>query len=130
MKYCKKCGAELEDTDDFCEKCGTKIKSKSSTKKSVKPKITSDIFVYPPNKHMLPAILSFFIPAIGQFVKGQVKWGLIIWLWFILGNLLILALSGLLGWFSVILFILFNLFMWIYQIYDAYNAPEKETKEK
>ena len=79
-------------------------------------------------KHVLPAILSFFIPALGQFIKGQVKWGLAIWLWLILGNLLIAALSGVFGFFSIILFIVFNLFIWIYQIYDAYNAPENEQK--
>jgi hypothetical protein len=127
MKYCKNCGAKLEDTDKFCEKCGIKTKSKSSTKKSVK--ITSG--VHPSsNKHVLPAILSFFVPALGQFIKGQIKWGLTIWLWFILGNLLIFTSSGIFGWFSIILFIAFNFFMWVFQIYDAYNAPEEEAKEK
>ena len=130
MKYCKTCGAELEDTDNFCEKCGNKIKAKSSTKKSVKSESHSEVSVSPSNKHVLPAILSFFIPALGQFVKGQVKWGLIIWLWFILGNGLIGALYGVFGWFSIILFIAFNLFMWVYQIYDAYNAPEIEPKDE
>ena len=130
MKYCKDCGAELEDTDKFCKKCGTKTKTKLSTKKSDKTESHSSISVSPSNKHVLPAILSFFIPALGQFIKGQVKWGLIIWLWFILGNLLIGALSGIFGWFSIILFIAFNLFMWVYQIYDAYNAPEIESKEE
>jgi hypothetical protein len=129
MKYCKNCGAELEDKDKFCEKCGIKTKSKTSTKESVKTKITSDVSQSPTNKHVLPAILSFFIPALGQFIKGQVKWGLTIWLWFILGNLLIFALSGIFGWFSIILYIAFNFFMWVFQIYDAYNAPEEEPKE-
>ena len=128
MKYCKNCGAKLEDTDKFCEKCGTK--PKPSTKKSVKSETASDISVSPSNKHVLPAILSFFIPTLGQFVKGQVKWGLLIWLWFILGNSLIGALSGLFGWFSIILFSVFNIFMWVYQIYDAYNAPEIEPKDE
>jgi len=86
--------------------------------------------VSPLNKHVLPAILSFFIPALGQFIKGQVGWGLTIWLWFILGNLLIVVLSGIFGGFSIILLIAFNIFMWIYQIYDAYNAPEIESKEE
>lgn len=131
MKFCKKCGEELEDTDKFCEKCGTKTKAKSSAKKSVKIESHSDISMSPSNKHVLPAILSFFVPALGQFVKGQVKWGLVIWLWLILGNSLIGALSaGGIGWFSIILFIAFNFFMWVYQIYDAYNAPEIESKEE
>jgi len=72
-------------------------------------------------KHQVPALLSFFIPALGQFVKGQVKEGLMIWMWFILGNLLLLVLSGILGGFTIILMMIFNIFLWIYQIYDAYN---------
>ena len=129
MKYCKNCGKQLSDEDKFCNKCGTKI---SATKKvKTKPQKTekSDISVSPSEKHVLPAILSFFVPALGQFIKGQVRWGLTIWLWFILGNLLIGAVSGIFGGFTIIMFIVFNLFMWIYQIYDAYNAPEKETKK-
>lgn len=74
----------------------------------------------------MPALLSFFVPALGQFVKGEVKWGLTIWLWFILGNILISALSGVFGRFTIILIIVFNLFMWIYQIHDAYNAPQND----
>ncbi len=80
-------------------------------------------------KYGVPALLSFFIPALGQFVKGQVKWGLTIWLWFILGNVLIIALSGVFGWFTILLILGFNLFMWIYQIYDAYNAPQEKKEE-
>jgi len=129
MKYCKNCGAELEDTDNFCEECGIKIKTKLSTKKSVKTEIHSDISVSPSNKHFLPAVLSFFIPTLGQFIKGQFKWGLTIGLWIGLGNLLIGALSGIFKGFTIILFIAFNLFMWVYQLYDAYNAPGIEPKE-
>jgi len=130
MKYCKNCGAKLEDIDNFCEKCGTKIRTKLSQKKSVKSENYSDISISPSNKYVLPAIFSFFIPTLGQFVKGQFKWGLTIWLWIALGNLFIGALSGLFGLFSIILFAAFNSFMWIYQIYDAYNAPEIESKEE
>ena len=129
MKYCKNCGAELEDTDKFCEECGIKVKTKLSTKKSVKTEIHSDISISPSNKHFLPAVLSFFIPTLGQFIKGQFKWGLIIGLWIGLGNLLIGALSGIFKGFTIILFIAFNLFMWVYQLYDAYNAPGIEPKE-
>ena len=129
MRYCKKCGSKLEDEDTFCEKCGSKLNSKKvSTKIQINNE--SDVNVSPSNKHVLPAILSFFIPALGQFIKGQVKWGLIIWLWFILGNLLLFALFGIFGRFMILLVIIYNLFLWIYQIYDAYNSPEKETKEE
>ncbi|MEK6969582.1 MAG: hypothetical protein AABW48_04095 [Nanoarchaeota archaeon] len=95
------------------------------TQTSRKLKTTHDKPMRPLNKHVLPAILSFFFPALGQFVKGQVKWGLTIWLWFILGNLLITVLfnGAPQGVFILLLFAL-NFFLWAYQISDAYNAPE------
>lgn len=99
-----------------------KEKNKSSKNKN-------DIQASSSEKNILPALLSFFVPALGQFVKGQVKWGLTIWLWFILGNLLIVALSGIFGWFTIPLIIGFNFFLWVYQIYDAYNAPHIEKNE-
>ncbi|MBI2665989.1 zinc-ribbon domain-containing protein [Candidatus Woesearchaeota archaeon] len=130
MGYCKNCGLQLEDKDKFCEKCGSKLTSKkNSTFKKINSK--SDVDASSSNKHILPAIFSFFIPSLGQFIKGQVKWGLIILLWFILGNSLIFAaLSGTFNWLTTVVVVIYNLSLWIYQIHDAYNAPEKEVKEK
>lgn len=119
MPYCKNCGTKLDDNGNFCGKCGQKVKS-SDIKESSTPQDT---------KHILPGILSFFIIGLGQFVKGQIKWGLTLWLWLILGNLLIGVFSTILGSFSIFLFVAFNLFLWIYQITDAYNSPELEQKE-
>jgi len=78
---------------------------------------------YKSEKYVLPGLLSFFVLTLGQFEKGQVKWGLTLWLWFIMGNSLIIALSEVLISFTTITIVIFNLFIWIYQIYDAYNAP-------
>lgn len=75
-------------------------------------------------KYGVPALLSFFVPSLGQFVKGDWKFGFAIWIWFILGNLLVIILasifSRLLAFFLVIIF---SLILWVYQIYDAYNSP-------
>lgn len=122
MRYCKKCGSKSGVEDNFCEKCGSKLISQKSLDKN---QINSYVNVSPSNKHVLPAFLSFFVPALGQFIKGQVGWGLIIWLWFILGNFILFASSGIFGEFTIVLVIIYNLFLWIYQIYDAYNAPEE-----
>lgn len=57
-------------------------------------------------KHSLPAILSFFIPGLGQIVKGQVGKGILIFIGFVVG-LLALFIPGVI--------------VWIWQIIDAYN---------
>jgi len=129
MKYCKNCGVKLDDNDKFCAQCGTKTASVSAKNKSTKKEPVSDLPGSPSDKHGVPAILSAFFPTVGQFVKGQVKWGLTIWLWFVLGNLFVWALSGIFRGFTIILFVVFNLFWWVHQIYDAYSAPEIEPKE-
>jgi TM2 domain-containing membrane protein YozV len=56
--------------------------------------------------HGMPALLSFFIPGLGQIVKGQILKG-------------ILAFIGV-GLGIVMLFIP-GLIIWIWQIVDAYN---------
>ncbi len=122
MPYCNNCGAKIENMDKFCEVCGTKIRTKQS-KDMIK---VNQTYMHSSNKYVLPAIFSFLIPTLGQFVKGQFKWAIILWVWFILGNSFIFALSGLLGPFSIILSIAFSLFMYVYQLYDAYNAPEED----
>ncbi len=61
--------------------------------------------------HGVPALLSFFVPGLGQIVKGQVLKAIIIWL--------ALGISWLLQ-FVLIGFILLPL-IWLWQIYDAYN---------
>ena len=57
-------------------------------------------------KHSVPAILSFFIPGLGQLVKGQVGRGILIFF----GTALGLAMAVIPG-----------IIVWIWQITDAYN---------
>jgi TM2 domain-containing membrane protein YozV len=57
-------------------------------------------------KHGIPALLSFFIPGLGQIVKGQVGKGILIMIAFPIG-LLFLFVPGVI--------------LWIWQIADAYN---------
>jgi TM2 domain-containing membrane protein YozV len=56
-------------------------------------------------KHGVPALLSFFIPGLGQIVKGQVGKGILIFIGVGLGLLLIIP----------------GIIIWIWQIIDAYN---------
>jgi hypothetical protein len=59
----------------------------------------------------LPALLSFFIPGLGQLIKGQILKAFLIWA---VGG----ALSFFLVWTIVVPFVI-----WAWNVYDAYNDP-------
>ena len=59
----------------------------------------------------LPALISFFIPGLGQLIKGQILKAFLIW-----------AVGGVVGfllaWTLVVPF-----GIWVWNVYDAYNDP-------
>lgn len=57
-------------------------------------------------KHGAPAVLSFFIPGLGQLIKGHVGRGIAIFFGVI---------------FGLMLFVVPGVIIWIWQIADAYN---------
>lgn len=59
-----------------------------------------------PQKHGIPALMSFFVPGLGQIIKGQVGRGILIFFGFLLG-LCLLIVPGII--------------VWAWQISDAYN---------
>lgn len=61
-------------------------------------------------KHGIPALLSFFIPGLGQLIKGHVLKGILIW---IIGGILCFFL-----WWTIIV----PFVIWAWNIYDAYNS--------
>lgn len=63
-------------------------------------------------KHPVPALLSFFIPGMGQLVKRQ--WSKVLGIWAALGICLFMSIVG--------IGILMAVVVWIAQIYDAYYA--------
>lgn len=65
----------------------------------------------PAQKHGVPAILSFFIPGLGQLVKGQVAKGVGIFFGFIISFVLVSTVIG-----AVV-----PLIIYVWQIIDAYN---------
>ncbi|HXU65062.1 MAG TPA: hypothetical protein VN962_25360, partial [Polyangia bacterium] len=74
-------------------------------------------------RHALPALLSFFVPTLGQLIKGDVLTALAI-----LGifcGIMLVAFAGLAIFAPFAAFIL-----WVWQIYDAYSAPDGETKRE
>lgn len=72
-------------------------------------------------KHGVPAIFSFFMPGLGQIIKGEVLKGICIF-----GLYLILAVFTVFLVFSLSLFCLVTsisgLVLYIWNIYDAYNC--------
>jgi TM2 domain-containing membrane protein YozV len=63
-------------------------------------------------KHGIPALISFFIPGLGQLIKGQIMKALLIW---IIGGLI----SFFLFWTIIVPFLI-----WAWNVYDAYNSNE------
>ncbi len=62
----------------------------------------------------MATLLSFFLPGLGQVIKGQVGKALLIWCGLVAFLLLSFVIVGL-----PLLIIL-----WFWQIYDAYNSPQ------
>lgn len=62
--------------------------------------------------HRVPALFSFFIPGLGQLVKGQVSKAFGIW-----AALLVSLFMSVIGIGFLIGFV-----VWIAQIYDAYKS--------
>ncbi|NPE26781.1 hypothetical protein HNV12_02125 [Methanococcoides sp. SA1] len=58
-------------------------------------------------KHGVPALMSFFIPGLGQLTKGHIGKALIAFFGTIIGTFL-LVFPG--------------IFVWLWNIYDAYNS--------
>ncbi len=64
---------------------------------------------------LLAAILSFFIPGLGQFYTGQLTKAIILFVAAVIFGLLSTILIG----------IPFYIIVWIYSMVDAYNAADK-----
>lgn len=62
--------------------------------------------------HGVPALFSFFVPGLGQLVKGDFLKAIGIWLAFMVTGAMHLFGTGFLIWAII----------WIWQLYDAYNG--------
>jgi len=71
-------------------------------------------------RHGVPALLSFFIPGLGQLVKGDLLTTALVFVGGIFGAVLLAAGVG---------FVILPI-VWIWNIYDAYTAPDGPTKRE
>jgi TM2 domain-containing membrane protein YozV len=81
-------------------------KRKIEEEEKYRLQVTASVTPSMKQKHGVPALLSFFIPGLGQIVKGQVAKGIFTFIGVGLG-LLMLIIPGVV--------------VWIWQIVDAYN---------
>lgn len=74
----------------------------------------------PQDTYGIPALLSFFLPGLGQIIKGQTWKGIGLMLGSFISILLVFLLIGI---------VLYPV-IWIYSIYDAYNDPAPNNGNK
>lgn len=107
-KFCQHCGKKINKKAEICPKCGVRVK---------KPPI------YTPKKSAgLAAILSLFIPGLGQIYNGQIVKGIIILfvdiILTITAFVLTAILIGIVLWLPVFIISL-------YAMWDAYETAKK-----
>jgi TM2 domain-containing membrane protein YozV len=120
MAFCSNCGADL--TGQFCAKCGTHVSGQAMAPALAAPdpqlaEVRDLNRRVRDQRHGLPALLSFFVPGLGQMVKGQFLWGI--------GIMFAMAVCAAL----CLLYIGIPLLgiVWIAQLYDAYVKPDAAT---
>lgn len=101
--FCPKCGSQQPDQSKFCMTCGASMASILGGQ--------TVIIQQGSKTHGMPALLSFFIPGLGQIIRGDVAKGIAI---FVVWCMTVVASFFLIG-------IPFMIVLWVWQIYDAYN---------
>ena len=111
--YCPNCGAELQYADaEICPKCGVRIKNHPTpvVKSRSTGAGTDEI-----KSTGIAAILSFFIPGLGQIYCGAILRGIVILIGAVIAACLIILVIGI---------ILYPI-LWVWNIYDAYTMAKK-----
>jgi TM2 domain-containing membrane protein YozV len=115
LKPCDGCGREIDTLAAACPGCGRPRDAGSSL---YSPELTAEIAAVTnrmaTQRHGVPALLSFFVPGLGQIVKGQFGLGLSI--------MVIEALCVVLC-FYLVGFALLPI-VWMFQLYNAYVKPD------
>jgi len=132
MPFCETCG--VEGGGDYCPACGEvrsfaakAVASGEVVKRPAAPQalqvpqapVAVQMTVGQPH-HGVPAMMSFFLPGLGQLVKGHVAKGLGTW-----GALFAASAAG----FVVGYTFLAVPALWIWSIYDAYKSNTPKLSE-
>ncbi len=118
VKYCSNCGALIDERAEICPKCGVRVSEPPVSRISIIPEKKSVA---------LAAVLSFFIPGLGQMYCGKTARGVGILVLSILMFLFFGFTAGSAGAASsapVVPFLMWIL-VYIWNIYDAYKLAGK-----
>ena len=105
--YCRTCGTEIVETNNFCPKCGTR---------TVKIASSSPLFKNPGHA----AVLSTLIPGFGQIYNGYIAKGIIL----VVAAVGTMILSMAVRSPERLIFIPVYFVIWTYGITDAYKSAE------
>lgn len=119
MPFCESCG--VEGGGDYCAACG-QVRSFAAvaSQRAVVVAQPQQVATTAPATHGVPALISFFIPALGQLIKGHVAKAFVVWMG-LLG-----ALIG--GFVFPLVWLTISPAIWVWQVMDAYlaNKPHIE----
>ncbi len=94
------------EVKDFLED----IKLNYETEKIKKPATPKEKKEESTQKYSVPTLISFFVPGVGQLIKGHTMKAIGIWI-----------ISGLVGFFLWWTFVI-PFIVWVWNVYDAYNS--------
>ncbi len=122
MAFCANCGTEV--SGNFCATCGAATGASTSpppaTTRAPGTVTAADVVQLAKiqaevsrtnQRHGVPALLSFFLPGLGQLVKGHIAKGIVVFIGMVVSVLCMKVGIG----------FLMAPIVWIWQIYDAYS---------
>lgn len=119
VMFCSNCGQENEG--NYCSNCGHRGASPVAASEMARLADSNQAATYAAaaqaiartqQRHGVPALLSFFIPGLGQLIKGDVFKGIVA---FIGMGVSIASVAYGIGFFTTPV-------LWVWQVYDAYTA--------
>lgn len=153
--FCKNCGKDVRDDYQFCWNCGTEIEIKkteikkndtvieSSKKiqcKNCGNEVYENIDICPHcGTHLrivviknpgIAAVLSFFIPGLGQIYDGWIIIGIGIFMIELLLMIIGLSLVRTSQIKEGSIFVIVCLILWMYNVHSAYKIAENENKRQ
>jgi TM2 domain-containing membrane protein YozV len=116
--FCSNCGAPASGS--FCASCGAPRASAHATAEAQALAESNQLariaavqeMVRRNQRHGVPALLSFFIPGLGQLVKGDILKGIATFVGFGVSVILIHFVVG----------VVTTPIVWLWQLYDAYTS--------
>lgn len=78
-KYCKNCGEELEEEDEFCSNCGKSLNTENKINKTNNANNISNDILEKINTGLATVLSGVFI-GLGQLYNGQIEKGIFLFI--------------------------------------------------